>query len=216
MKNGQSAERVLYKLKTEGAATAASLAKPLGMTSMGVRQHLKKLVAEGLVDTFEKAEAVGRPKMYWKLTEAGHRRFPDRHADLTLSLVNQVEKLFGKEGLERLIDARQQEMEAKYREATAVCETLPERLEALAEARTREGYMAEVIPQENGGWLLVEHHCPICAAATRCQGFCRSELEIFRDVLGAHVTRTVWLQDNGRHCAYLVSEEAQAPAVMEV
>ncbi|CAM2009131.1 helix-turn-helix transcriptional regulator [Acanthopleuribacter pedis] len=216
MKSGQSAERVLHKLKTQGPATAAMLAEPLGMTSMGVRQHLKKLAAEGLVETFEKAEQVGRPKLFWKLSGAGHRRFPDRHAELTLSLVNQVEKLFGKEGLERLIEARQQEMEERYRAATASLDALPDRLQALADARSDEGYMAEVIAQEDGSWLLVEHHCPICAAATRCQGFCRSELEIFRDVLGAHVTRTVWLQDNGRHCAYLVSEEAREPAVMEV
>ncbi len=216
MKTGNSAERLLFQLKTEGPATAAMLAEPLSMTSMGARQHLKKLAAEGLVSTFEKAEQVGRPKLFWKLTEAGHQRFPDRHAELTLSLVRQVEKLFGKAGLDRLIQSRQDEMEQAYRAATAPFDTLETRLQALADIRSREGYMAEVIDEGDGSWLLVEHHCPICAAATHCQGFCRSELEIFRDVLGGTVQRTQWLQEDGRHCAYRVSAQAPVAEVMEV
>ena len=33
--------------------------------------------------------------------------------------------------------------------------------------------MAEVEPQDDGSLLLIENHCPICAAATSCQSFCR-------------------------------------------
>jgi hypothetical protein len=50
----------------------------------------------------------------------------------------------------------------------------------LAEALSREGYMAESWA-EGGGYVLVENHCPICVAATSCQGFCRAELDTFRE-----------------------------------
>jgi predicted ArsR family transcriptional regulator len=40
--------------------------------------------------------------------------------------------------------------------------------------------MAEVKTQADGSCLLIENHCPICAAAEACQGFCRSELEVFQ------------------------------------
>jgi predicted ArsR family transcriptional regulator len=36
---------------------------------------------------------------------------------------------------------------------------------------------------EGGGYLFVENHCPICIAATACQGFCRRR-DVFQDVLG--------------------------------
>jgi predicted ArsR family transcriptional regulator len=76
----------------------------------------------------------------------------------------------------------------------------------LAEARTREGYLAEC-RTEGDGYLLVENHCPICVAATTCQGFCRAELDTFREVLGpeATVERTEHIVQGDRRCAYRVA-----------
>jgi predicted ArsR family transcriptional regulator len=66
--------------------------------------------------------------------------------------------------------------------------------------------MARAEPAAEGGWLLVEDHCPICAAATQCQGFCRSELALFRRCLGpeATVERTEHLLAGARRCAYRI------------
>ena len=38
------------------------------------------------------------------------------------------------------------------------------------------------------GWLLVENHCPICAAAQVCQGLCDGELALFKAALGPACT----------------------------
>ena len=56
-------------------------------------------------------------------------------------------------------------------------------MRALAERRSTEGYLAEVVTDDDD-LILIEHHCPICTAATSCQGLCRSELEVFRAALG--------------------------------
>jgi predicted ArsR family transcriptional regulator len=83
---------------------------------------------------------------------------------------------------------------------------LGERMARLAEARTREGYMAES-RADGEGYVLVENHCPICVAAKTCQGFCRAELDTFRAVLGhdATVERTEHIIQGDRRCAYRVS-----------
>jgi predicted ArsR family transcriptional regulator len=59
-----------------------------------------------------------------------------------------------------------------------------------------------------GGFLLVENHCPVCAAARTCQGLCASELEVFRRVLGPDVTveRSDHILAGARRCAYRVSK----------
>jgi predicted ArsR family transcriptional regulator len=77
---------------------------------------------------------------------------------------------------------------------------------ALAERRTLEGYLAEAVA-DGDGWLLVEHHCPICVAATSCQGLCRSELEVFQRALGddVHVRREQHLLSGDTRCAYRIS-----------
>jgi predicted ArsR family transcriptional regulator len=81
------------------------------------------------------------------------------------------------------------------------------RAQALAEIRRQEGYMAECVRQRDGSILLTENHCPICAAASTCQGLCREELSLFRAVLGdkARVERTNHILAGARRCAYVIS-----------
>ena len=69
--------------------------------------------------------------------------------------------------------------------------------------------MADWSQEPDGSFLLVENHCPICAAATLCQGFCRDELELFREVIGpdAEVERSEHLLAEARRCAYRISEK---------
>ena len=67
--------------------------------------------------------------------------------------------------------------------------------------------MAEWRTEDDGTLTLVENHCPVCAAATACRTLCRSELAIFRDVLGdgARVERTDHILAGARRCAYRVT-----------
>lgn len=201
-----SADRALYLLKTRGALTAQALAAELELTSMGARKQLQALEEKGLAETETQAQGVGRPVQLWRLSERGHGRFPDRHSDLTLQLLEQVRAVFGEAGLERLIQRREEQSEADYLRAMSGAEDLPQRLDALARIRSQEGYMAELQP-DGAGWLLLENHCPICAAARQCQGLCRSELALFERVLGpaAAVERVEHaLADGGRRCVYRI------------
>jgi predicted ArsR family transcriptional regulator len=65
--------------------------------------------------------------------------------------------------------------------------------------------MADSWEEADGSLLLVENHCPICAAASVCAGFCRSELETFRAVLGAKVEREEHILLGARRCAYRIT-----------
>jgi len=201
-------DQVLMMLKTRGAQTAQALAELLGMTAMGVRRQLELGVEKGLVSFGDTPGKVGRPVRRWQLTEAGHARFPDRHAELTLDLIECVRTLFGESGLEKLIVAREASSERAYAARIDRNATLDEQVAALAEARSLEGYMAEVEPRADGSMLLLENHCPICAAAQACRQFCRSELEVFRRVLGpgVNVVRIEHQLEGARRCAYLVSQ----------
>jgi len=201
-----TADQILFLLKTRGPRTAQQLAELLDLTSMGARRHLEAAEERGFVTFEDVAEKVGRPSRRWLLTDAGHARFPDRHADLTLQLITQVRALFGEEGMDKLIAARELASEAFYRSTIGDGAALPERVQALALARDVEGYMAEVEPQNDGSLLLVENHCPICAAARECQNFCRSELDVFQRVLGPGclVQREEHILAGERRCAYRI------------
>lgn len=201
-----SQDRILFHLKTRGPQTAAGVGARLEMTSAGARQHLLKLEASGLVESGDEREGRGRPRKYWRLTALGHARFPDRHSDLTLDLLRSMHEVFGERGLDTLIAYRERTSIAEYRKAVGARSSLREKLAALARIRSREGYMANVV-KDAGGFLLVENHCPICAAAAACQGLCRSELAVFRAVLGTEVTieRIDHILAGARRCAYRIT-----------
>src|SRR5690606_7955780 len=111
------------------------------------------------------------------------------------------------DALSRVIDKREERTKSLYRAAMTGAASLGERVARLADLRSAEGYMAAWEPDGEGGYMLYENHCPICAAATACQNFCRAELAVFRDVLGpeARIERTDHIVLGARRCAYRVT-----------
>ncbi len=199
-----SHDRILLFLKTRGAMKAADLAEALSMTAMGARQHLATLQAQGLVSFSLQVAGRGRPRRMWSLTAAGDARFPDRHAEVTVFLIDAVRQQLGEAALDQLIGAHEALQLDRYRAGLAGVATPAEALARLASLRSDEGYMAQVQTLDDGDLLLVENHCPICAAASACQGFCRAELANFQAVLGefGSVEREEHLLSGARRCAY--------------
>ncbi|MBT1443599.1 transcriptional regulator [Shewanella sp. JM162201] len=202
----KTCQKILELLKQHGPMTAAGLADALGLTSMGVRQHLQAMEAEGNLAFDDISEGRGRPARYWKLTDDAHSQFGDRHSELTLRLIDSVKVIFGDAGMDALISHREAASEAAYLARMAGAQTVAERLRILALIRSEEGYMAS-IEQDGDHWWLYENHCPICAAASSCQNFCRSELMLFRRLLGEGVTveRSEHIIEGARRCSYRIS-----------
>lgn len=202
----QPADRVLMTLKTRGPQSVAVIAKALDVTAEAVRQQMARLHADGLVDSENRSAGRGRPTQIWFLTDAGHRRFPDTHADMTVQMINAVRQVFGDEGVDKLISVREAAMLANYRQALQGARDLAQRVDSLMRVRSAEGYMAET-RRDGDDFLFIENHCPICAAAQACMGFCRSELELFRQVLGedVRVEREEHILLGARRCAYRIS-----------
>jgi predicted ArsR family transcriptional regulator len=206
MTMSNNADRLLYQLKSRGPQAAATLAAACAITPMGAHKLLQALARQGLVSFHDEAHGVGRPRRIWALTAAGHGRFPDRHGDLAVALLRHAAEHLGPAALETLISAREAEVEAVYRQRLAPLGTLGARVQALAAARSEEGYMAHAAEASDGDWLLVEDHCPVCAAAAQCQGLCRSELALFQRCLGpgVDVRRTEHVLAGARRCAYII------------
>jgi len=204
---GRGAVRAL--LKREGPISADALAAKLGLTGMAVRQHLYALAEAGEASFEEEARPRGRPVKLWRATDKADVHFPDAHAALATDLIVQMKKAFGEAGLDRLLALRNADLESAYRAKTDKATTLKAKLEALARLRTAEGYMADVRREPGtGAWLLVENHCPVCAAARLCTGLCREELALFHRVLGDRVKieRVSHIAAGAGRCAYRVTD----------
>jgi len=200
-------EQALWILKTKGAQPVRSIAEEMNITSEGARFHLLKLEKNDLVQSKNKVEGRGRPKKIWSLTDKGNGRFPDTHSLLTVQLLQDVKERLGRESMDTLIEAHEEKMLDRYLDEIDQSDAVEEKLQTLCDIRSREGYMAEY-RQEDEGWLFIENHCPICMAAETCQGFCRSELNIFRQILGeeVEVERIEHIIKGARRCCYRIRE----------
>lgn len=194
-------------LKTRGALTAASIAQELGITNEGARLQLLKFSEEGLVSSYNESQGVGRPKQFFNLTALGNAKFPDTHAELTVKLISIMRDTLGEDALQAVIDVSEQSGKVRYLNELEPFFSLEDRIAKLTEIRSREGYMAEYT-KDKEGYLLIENHCPICAAAKSCQGFCSAELNIFKHVLGDDVqtSRLDHIVSGDRRCAYRIAE----------
>lgn len=199
------AERILMALKMHGALSSARLGEMLGTTGEAARQQLVKLAKDGLVAASDQPGPVGRPLQIWRLTAQAATRFPDTHAALTVQMLDIVRNTLGEEALDAIVAARETQTLASYGAAMEDRISLRDKVAALADIRSAEGYMAEWREEPDGTLVLMENHCPICAAAAVCQGFCRAELEVFQTVLGAEVRRNEHMLAGARRCAYTIT-----------
>ena len=196
-------------LKTEGPIDSAQLAQRLGLTAMAVRQHLYSLQREGLVTSEDRPVPIGRPAKFWRLTRDADRLFPEAYAELSVALIDSVKDAFGDEGLDRVLTSRCARQQTDYAKRIKPAASLEKKLEELAKVRSEEGYMAEIRKEGEGTYLLIENHCPICAAANVCQGFCSTELDLFRSVLGPGVSveRAEHIIKGDHRCVYRITPQ---------
>ena len=200
-------DAILFQLKSLGEAQAETLSRRLGISVQAVRQRLERLLAENLVAYSDRAHGRGRPRRLWSLAPGAASLFPDSHAQLTVDLIGTIRSELGETGLARLLERRREQITTAYRKRFAHEPDIARKLTALADMRSAEGYMARVERLAEEGFLLVEDHCPICAAAMTCQGFCSIELAIFQNLLGPgwRIERQDHLLAGARRCAYRIT-----------
>jgi predicted ArsR family transcriptional regulator len=209
-------DRLLYLLKTRGAQSTPNLARKLSLTPMAVRLHLQSLEEEGLLHSTNEPQKLGRPRKSWSLTRAGHKRFPESYGDLAVDLILETKRQFGGAAIDSLLEARLVKQTATYKASMPPSTAeLGKRVQALARLRSEDGYMAETRKQADGCFLLIENHCPICAAATVCVGLCNTELRLFEAVLGRGVLveRQEHLLNDERRCTYRIRPRSLAAGV---
>lgn len=197
--------RIIDRLKRVESTTAATMAAEFGVTDTAIRQHLDALESAGLVVRHHgEPDGRGRPPVQWTLSPLADSLFPDRHADLTVELVESIRTSLGDDALRTVIAARAERQLVNYRQRVGDGD-IASRVRALASTRSAEGYVAEVTTEDDG-LVLTEHHCPIHDAASHCRGLCQAELELFQRTLGDDVvvTRKQHVLAGDARCSYRI------------
>jgi len=198
---GTTQMRILDLLKRGGPQPSRALAAALGMTSVGVRQHLLALERDGLVERGTARGGRGRPQHTYALTEHANRtRFPHAYDDLACDLLDELQAEGGPDAVNRVLRSR---METRVAQDVRHLDgkTTPARLAAVATLQDAAGYMAHAMVERGE---LVQRHCCILDAARRFPVLCALEQEWIERLLGTRVERTAHQMAGDHVCRYRI------------
>ena len=198
-------QHIVKILHTKGGMTANALATELGITAMGVRRHLGALERDELVHVQMQRQKVGRPTFVYALTDQAHDLFHKNYHTLANQFLDAVRETNGDAAVQSLFDARMNHLLKQYAPRMLGKATLAERVAELAKIQDDAGYMA-IWEKRTDGFLLKEQNCAIYRVACRFQQACQFEIELFKRLLDADITRVEHQVKGDRNCTYLVRE----------
>ena len=183
--------QILIILKRSGEIDLTSLAKELGITKMGVLNHIRDLEDLDIIERFEKRAGVGRPRLAIRLSKNATDIFPKAYSSITTSMLKFIEENMGRNSVYDALKKRQKEVFEDYKAEIDQNDSFPEKVQNLANIRDKEGYMVELkmLPGKEN-FELLEYNCPILAVADCYSESCTVEQELFEDLLGAEVKTT--------------------------
>src|SRR5690348_13976116 len=215
--------RIARLILENGPVTAAALSTRLGLTPAAVRRHLDNLLAGGLIEARTARRAAsrgrGRPAKLFAITDAGRSAFEHAYDDLATSALRFLAEAAGPEAVAEFARRQVAELERRYRPAMESAGA--DRVTALAEALSADGYAASATSapalaagggEQGGGEQLCHHHCPVAHVAAEFPQLCEAETEAFARLLGTPVQRLATIAHGDGICTTHVT----APELVQI
>lgn len=199
---GESQREVLALLKRRGEATIQELEDPARLSRESVRDHLRSLAAQGLVERAGvRRTGPGRPAIVFRLSPRGERLFPQRQGQLLGELASFLLAEGRGETLERFFAAQTEARRPQLESRVAGLGGLA-RLREVAAVLDEEGFVAEVEEAADGAPRLRLCHCPLRELVEVSRAPCGAEIARIEELLGRSARRESFIPDGGNSCTY--------------
>jgi predicted ArsR family transcriptional regulator len=149
---------------------------------------------------------MGRPSFIYDLTAGASNAFPQSYAAFATGILQDLAELNGHEKLDQLFQRHYEKRRQRYRSQVGG-ETLSDRVASLARVLEDEGRMTTWEQFGERQFILREHNCPILQVAEIFDQTCQCEIDLFRELLQARITRVGHIPDGDIACVYEI--EAQ-------
>lgn len=194
--------RIIHTLKKTQGLSVNQLSGQLGLSYMGVKQHCEELERQGLVDTWRRPKAVGRPELVYRLTPKAQSYFPASSNGATIEVLNAARRLYGPAAPEKLLYSLFAAKAAHYLKQVHG-EEVQARADALARARDEDGYLSELTTDPR--LVIVEYHSPILDLLETFPLVRRLEKEMVEKVLGVPVHREEKIASGLYECRFVIA-----------
>lgn len=205
VKEMSTREAILELLKKKRELSVSGLKQFLDITEMAVRKHLVKLEGEHLITSRTVRQPMGRPVIFYALTDAGDKLFPTNYDIIAVELLQDIQESMGTDAIDTLFENREKRMRKKYVRRIFEEDPLEDKVRELVNVQNESGYMAEYTDADKDEISFAQYNCPIAAIADKYDKPCECELELFKQVLGTkEVERVSCIAKGEKSCQYVV------------
>jgi predicted ArsR family transcriptional regulator len=206
---GVESDRILKALLVGRGKSVKELASECGLTATGIRHHLSRLMAEGLVRRRGAKGGRGRPRfIYFVPTEVQHR-LGNNFADLAVAMWEELGACQDRAFATKLLRQAGDRLGRWYRELLPGT-TAAVRAEGLAQLLRQRGVLGEVEHRPAVAVLRLMQ-CPYQRLAEGDRRVCGIERRMLTAALEANVRLTRCRLDGEPCCEYEVRELTPEP-----
>jgi len=192
---------IIEAVKISDGMPVSDLARELGMSYMGVKQHCLKLTEMGYLEEWrvprEKKE-VGRPEKLYRLTKKCDPLFADAGVGLTLDVLEGVRSLYGEAAPEKLLYHHFQTLREEWKAKVKLGKSMVEKATRLADLRSKAGWFSRCHYDPSTGFRIEEFHNPFAKVYAVYPNAARMELQMMEQILGTRVLRDEVSTGKGR------------------
>ncbi len=183
--------QVLEALKRSGGMSVSELARLTGVSYMAAKSHCEELTQAGYVirSRLPRTE-VGRPEIFYSLSEKSEALFPQVGIDFTLALLNDLKRMSGDSAPEKLLFQHFQRQQEAWAKALAELPGLEAKAIKLAKLREKEGYASRWHSKAPGFGQLIDLHNPLQKLFGPYPRAATMELRMLEELLGCKLTRS--------------------------
>lgn len=183
----------LIALKKSGGMPVSDLSKSLGLSYMTVKQHCEDLTKRGyLTRSRVPRTAIGRPEVFYRLSEKAKGMFPSIPPSFTLELLDQSRHLFGETAPEKLLFQHFQDQEKSWQAQVGKGSSLRDRVNQFVKVREKDGlFMSCVSNDEEETLILREFHNPLFEVFEKFPRALAMEQRAMESALGCRMIREV-------------------------
>lgn len=192
---------ILASLKRSDGMPVSDLARELGKSYMGIKQHCLKLTEMGYLEEWRvprKRKEVGRPEKLYRLTSKCDELFPCAGSEMSLALLEAVKNVYGESAPEKLLYHHFQKLQDRWIPKVTKGKSMVEKATRLADLRDREGWFSRCHYQPETGFRIEEFHTPLTAIYEVYPNAVRMEVKMLEKVLGTRVIRSEAPMGKGR------------------
>jgi predicted ArsR family transcriptional regulator len=190
----------ILNLLKRNDSSVGKLSSQLGISSTATRQHLSILERDGLVQRKAVKEKIGRPKIFFSLTEKSEKLFPKAYSALLTWMIKDMIEQEGAEAVGTMMGRLGTLQASYYKDRVGTDGDINSVVKVLNEL----GTYAE-LKRGDGHVLIEEYNCLINELALEFGDIvCEFDLKFIGSLLNSPVALKSCIARGDRYCSFVV------------